>query len=421
MAREALIHDWNQDDLPSYNTDVQLDDETLRDGLQSPSVTQPTIGQKLEILHLMNDLGIHIADIGLPGAGQRVAEDVERLAREIVDCRLSIQAGCAARTVLADIKPVVDISYKVGIPIEVHTFIGSSPIRQYVEGWDLDLMLRHTRDAIRFAVSNGCPVMYVTEDTTRASRDTIKALFSEAIECGATRMCLCDTVGHATPNGVRSLIRFVREEVIGPDSRIKIDWHGHSDRGLAMANAFAAIEAGVDRVHGTGLGIGERAGNVPMDQLLVNLKLLGIITHDLRKLKAYCDAVARTCGCTIPANYPVVGMDAFRTGTGVHAAAIIKSVAKEDDHWLRDEVYSGVRAGDFGFRQIIEIGPMSGKSNVSYWLEERGLDAPTRLVDRVFERAKNATRVMRDDEIYRIIVEEFMKNTRAPGPADLQS
>ncbi len=406
MKKQALIDDWNQSSPPTLNVDVELDDETLRDGLQSPSVTQPTIDQKLEILHLIDDLGIHIADVGLPGAGQKVVEDVERIVREIVDCRLALRPGCAARTVVADIRPIVEISQRVGIPIEAHAFIGSSPVRQYVEDWDLDRMLKHTREAVTFSVKNGCPVMYVTEDTTRSTPEMIRALLSTAVECGATRVCLCDTVGHATPCGVKALVRYMRDDVLaGTD--VKIDWHGHSDRGLALPNTLAAIEAGADRVHGTGLGIGERAGNTPMDQLLVNLRLLGIVHRDLSRLKDYCDAVARYCGRAIAPNYPVVGRDAFRTGTGVHAAAIIKSIAKEEDHWLRDVVYSGVPAGDFGFRQMIEIGPMSGKSNVQFWLQERGLTPHPELVDLIFERAKVSSCVLDHPQIYQIIVEEL--------------
>jgi 2-isopropylmalate synthase len=341
---------------------------------------------------------------------------VERLAREIVDAKLHIRAACAARTMVEDIQPIVDISQRVGMPIEVHAFIGSSPIRRYVEEWDLDRMLEVTREATRFSVSHGCPVMYVTEDTTRSDPETVRTLLSEAVACGATRVCICDTVGHSTPHGVRALVRFVREQVLGGQNDVRIDWHGHADRGLALINALVAIEAGADRVHGTGLGIGERAGNVPMDLLLVNMKLCGFVRHDLTKLKEYCDAVAHHCGCVIPPSYPVVGRDAFRTGTGVHAAAIIKSIAKEEDSWLCDEIYSGVRAGDFGYHQVIEIGPLSGKSNVEYWLRQQGLDPHPVLVDMIFEHAKEASSILTDDQVYRVIVERFLCRQLAERP-----
>jgi len=329
VHEQQLIHDWNiAGDAVDYRTlgPVELDDETLRDGLQCPSVQDPPIDAKIEILHLMAALGIHTADIGLPGAGPRAVADVTALAREIASARLPITANCAARTVRADIEPIARITQQTGVPIEACTFIGSSPIRQYAEDWTLDRMLRATEDAVRFAVGEGLQVMYVTEDTTRARPDVLKQLYTTAINAGARRICLADTVGHATPQGVRQLVRFVRREIVEPaDSDIRIDWHGHRDRGFGIANTFAAIEEGVHRVHGTGLGIGERVGNTEMDLLLVNLKLLGMHDHDLSRLGEYVDAVSRATGVPIPVSFPVFGAYAFRTVTGLHAAAIIQA------------------------------------------------------------------------------------------------
>jgi 2-isopropylmalate synthase len=404
MKKQDLIHDWNTTgDAFDYAAlrPVELDDETLRDGLQSPSVQDPSIEDKVRILHLMDALGIHTADIGLPGAGPRAVEDVRALAREIADGGLAIGANCAARTVRADIEPIARIAQETGIPIEACTFIGSSSIRQYAEGWTLERMLRSTEDAVRFAVAEGLPVMYVTEDTTRATPETLKRLYGTAIEHGATRICIADTVGHATPNGVRQLVRFVREEIIGPSGEaVKLDFHGHRDRGLGVPNTLAAIEEGVDRVHGSALGIGERVGNTEMDLLLVNLKLLGLHDYDLSRLDEYCQLVARATGVPIPDNYPVIGEDAFRTGTGVHAAAIIKAKEKGDD-WLADMVYSGVPAADFGRKQKIEISHMSGMSNVRYWLGEHGYDAgDDDLARRVFELAKTLGHTLTAGEIH---------------------
>ena len=400
MDERELIHDWNESGErwvrpPSR---IQFDDETLRDGLQSPSVRSPGIEDKLRILHLMERLGIDTADIGLPGAGPHVVTDVRRLAREIATQRLRIHANCAARTLRQDITPVIEVSQETGIPIEVCTFIGSSPIRQYAEGWTVDTMLRHTEDAVTYAVSHGLPVMYVTEDTVRARPDTLRRLFLTAIRAGAKRLCLCDTVGHATPTGAANLVRFAREVVLESGAEVELDWHGHSDRGLAVINTIAAIRAGATRVHGCAIGIGERVGNTPMDQLLVNLRLMGWIENDLSALPEYCERVSRTTGVAIPPNYPVVGRDAFRTGTGVHAAAVIKAFRKGED-WLADRVYSGVPAGLVGRRQEIEIGPMSGESNVVHWLERRGIEATPERVRVVFERAKSVDRVLTDDEI----------------------
>src|SRR5258706_6166972 len=359
MREADLIYDWNQADerweRPPFK--VQLDDETLRDGLQSPSVRAPAIAEKIRILHLMERLGIDTADIGLPGAGPHVVADVQRLAQEIVDARLKIRANCAARTLTSDITPVIEIAQKTGLPIEVCTFIGSSPIRQYAENWSLEVMVRHTEEAVTYAVSHGLPVMYVTEDTVRAHPDTLRTLFRAAIHCGAKRLCLCDTVGHATPAGAANLVRFAREVVRESGAPVELDWHGHCDRGLAVINTLAAIGAGASRVHGCAIGIGERVGNTPMDQLLVNLRLLGWIDNDLTALPEYCETVSHATGVPIPPNYPVVGRDAFRTGTGVHAAAVIKAFRKGED-WLADPDYSGVPAGLGGRRHAIAIRPL---------------------------------------------------------------
>jgi isopropylmalate/homocitrate/citramalate synthase len=405
MDKNELIYDWNLvGRAETTNRVLELNDETLRDGLQSPSVIDPPIEKKIELIHLMDSLGIDTADIGLPGAGPRAVADVTRLAKEIVDCKLDIRPNCAARTVLADLEPIVEISEKVGIPIEACTFIGSSPIRQYAEGWSLEMMLTATEEAVSFAVSHGLPVMYVTEDTTRAHPATVRALYRAAIEAGARRICVCDTVGHATPDGVRALIGYVKAVIHGMEltDEVKIDWHGHQDRGLGVINAIVAFEAGADRLHGTGLGIGERVGNTPMDQLLVNLQLMGYIDRDLSNLTRYCDTVSTSTGVPIPISYPVVGRDAFRTATGVHAAAVIKAFNKGDD-WLADMVYSGVPASMLNRRQTIEIGPMSGKSNVIFWLERNGIEPTKERVERIFNCAKQSDSVFTDEEVMRLI------------------
>lgn len=413
MEPQDLIHDWNQ--LPGSfdfsQVRVELDDETLRDGLQNPSVKDPPLAHKRKLLHLMVDLGIQAADIGLPGAGPRAREAVLGLAREIVDNDLPISANCAARTVKADIAPIAEVSQATGLKMEVGAFLGSSPIRKYAEGWQSSMLRRATEEAVAFAVSEGLDVMYVTEDTTRSHPDTLRELYTTAIECGARRICLADTVGHATPHGVRELVRFAKQLVRDTGEDVKVDWHGHRDRGLGLANCIAAIEEGVDRVHATALGIGERCGNVEMDLLLVNMQLFGIHEGDLTKLPDYCGLAARMCGVSIPHSYPVVGEDAFRTGTGVHAAAIIKAIRK-GDRWLEDRVYSGVPASQVGLRQKIEVSPVSGLSNVRYWLEEHGYDPEDeQLCAAVFDLAKRSDHTLSEAEI----VEEI-ERVRAEAP-----
>jgi 2-isopropylmalate synthase len=402
-----LIYDWNSVEKVaplSPRRRIQFLDETLRDGIQSPSVVDPSIDDKLRLVELANDLGIDTMDIGLPGAGKRAVEDVTVIAEHIRDGKLRVKASCAARTHQADVQAIVDISQKVGIEIEVLCFIGSSPIRQYAEDWDLARMLKLSADAIDLGRRYDLPVAYVTEDTTRSRPEILTRMFTTAVEHGAQRLIVCDTVGHATPDGIRNLLRFTRNMLDGMGrSDVGIDWHGHNDRGLGVVNSIFAIEYGADRIHGTALGIGERVGNAALDQILLNLKLLGELPdHDLTKLVLWCKTASQATRVPIHPQYPLAGEDAFRTATGVHAAAIIKA-EKKGDAWLADRIYSGVPAGMFGKEQRIEIGHYSGASNVVYWLQKRGIEPTEALVAEVLGAAKRGNRVLTDDEIHAII------------------
>ncbi|HEY9287002.1 MAG TPA: LeuA family protein [Candidatus Dormibacteraeota bacterium] len=410
-----LIYDWNTvETVDKPAGPVAIHDETLRDGIQGPSVRDPDIEHKLRFLHLADELGVGSIDLGLPGAGPRAVADVTRLAEEIRDQRLRIKALCAARTLEVDIRPVVEISQKVGLPIEVAAFIGSSPIRQYAEGWTTEQMVETTRSAVRFARQNNLPVMYVTEDTTRAQPETLRQLFGTAIDEDAARVAVCDTVGYSTPDGARAVVGFVRRmlDELKPD--VGLDWHGHSDRGFGLINAIVAAVAGADRIHGCALGLGERVGNTHLDLLLVNFRLLGWIDTDLSKLREMGEVIAEGTGMAIPANYPVLGKDAFRTATGVHAAAVIKAKRKGDD-WLANRVYSGVPADLFGCEQVIEIGPMSGESNVVFWLEQHGVKPRPEVVKRIFEEAKRRKGLLSETEILGMVDRESEKSARASG------
>lgn len=395
IDRDSLIYDWNQPDLRAAGR-IQFDDETLRDGLQSPSVKDPSLAEKIELVQLMDALGIHTANVGLPGAGARAREHIQALAREMKGLRIRPNVAC--RTVVSDIAPVADMVQATGVPIEVCAFIGSSPIRQYAENWEIEQMVKLSRDAVEFAVKQGLPVMFVTEDTTRASPEHVRALYTTAIEAGAKRICVCDTCGHATPNGVKRLVTFVKSIVDGLGVDVGIDWHGHRDRGMGLMNALAALEAGATRVHATALGIGERTGNVEMDLLLVNLRLLGLIQNDLSKLGRYVELASQATGVPVPLNYPVFGKDAFETATGVHAAAVIKAF-KKGDHWLANRVYSGVPADLVGLEQVIAVGPMSGKSNVTWFLEKHGVQPTEERVQKVLDLAKQTPRLLTEAEI----------------------
>jgi isopropylmalate/homocitrate/citramalate synthase len=418
MDERALIFDWNKVDYDisrdsnNHPHGIWFDDETLRDGLQSPSARNPTISQKIELLTYMEKLGIQKVDLGLPGAGPFHVEHIDAMLSHIDENNFSIRPGAAVRTLMNDIQPLVDLQQKHGIEIQASAFLGTSPIRQFTEGWTIDKLLSTMEKAVSFAVENEVPVMFVTEDTTRSKPEDVKMIYQRAMELGVRRLCVCDTCGHVTPNGVKKLLNFIDEEVIKDSgymrSEIEVNWHGHQDRGLGVANNIAAVEAGADVIHGTALGVGERAGNAPLDQTLVNLKLMGAIDNDLTLLNEYVKKANEYIEVPLPHNYPVFGRDAFETGTGVHASAVIKAM-KKGDQWLADRVYSGVPAADFGLKQVIRIGHMAGRSNIIWWLEQNGMEVSDELVAHLFEIAKSQRRNMTDEEVHQA-VDSFKNN-----------
>ena len=397
---QEILYDWNQVDAPDF-PHVQVDDETLRDGLQSPSIREPSLDQKIEILELMVKMGIRRGDIGLPMSAQ--LEDIRGLIRHIIEAKLPFEPGLAVRTVESDLRHIADLQQEFGIPIKAEAFLGCSRVRQMVEGWDLTFLLDATTSAVRFAKDHEMPIMFVTEDTTRAHPSDLAAVYGAAIDAGADELCIADTVGHSTPYGAAAVVRAVKQIILDHGRpEVLLNWHGHSDRGLAVINSLAAADAGVDVIHASGLGIGERSGNTPMDQLLVNLKLLGVWEHDLSALGSYVDRVSEAVDLPIPRNYPVFGSDAFRTATGVHAAAIIKA-QRLGYTGLADLIYSGVPAHVFGLQQEIEIGRMSGKSNVIFWLEQRGYHAESSLVEKILHAAHKSPAVLSESKLAMII------------------
>ena len=418
MDERALIFDWNTIDYDisrdsnNHPHGIWFDDETLRDGLQSPSARNPTIPQKIELLNYMEKLGIQKVDLGLPGAGPFHLEHIDAMLSHITENNFSIRPGAAVITLMNDIQPLVDLQQKHGIQIQASAFLGTSPIRQFTEGWTMEKLLSTMETAVSFAVENDVPVMFVTEDTTRSKPKDVKMIYQRAMELGVRRLCVCDTCGHVTPNGVKKLLNFIDEEVIKDSgymrNEIEVNWHGHQDRGLGVANNIAAVEAGADVIHGTALGVGERAGNAPLDQTLVNLKLMGAIDNDLTLLNEYVKKANEYIEVPLPHNYPVFGRDAFETGTGVHASAVIKAM-KKGDQWLADRIYSGVPAADFGLNQVIRIGHMAGRSNIIWWLEHNGIEVNDELVAHMFEIAKSQRRNMTDEEIHQA-VDSFNSN-----------
>lgn len=401
MSPDSLLYDWNRDASSWESRPLRILDETLRDGLQSPSVQNPSLEQKLEGLRRMARLGVSAVNLGMPSVSSVALRETEQMLRVICEERLPLLPVCAGRTLVGDVAPIVELSQRVGLPVEVSVFVGASPIRWQAEGWDLERVSRLTKEAVQLGASAGLPVTFVTEDTTRTPPETLRRLFELAIEHGATRLCLCDTVGAASGAGVRALVRFA-QEVVGRAGRdVGLDWHGHDDRGLGLANALTAAEAGVGRIHATALGVGERVGNTPLELLVANLALLHGKEPDARALRDYAEHFAAALGTKIPENHPLIGENAFRTATGVHAAAIVKAL--QMDEALADRVYSLVPVSHFASGHDIRIGYMSGTSNVVHWLRRHSIEPSEALVTRILERARSANRVLRDDEVLAVV------------------
>lgn len=415
---QPLIYDWNLHTKPSSSPSpfhsVTVLDSTLRDGLQSPSVLEPSLSVKRDILRQLDIVGVEHIDLGFPFSNPRNAAHVRSLVETIRDEHLSIKPGCIARTLPKDIDAVVSIAEDTGVEVEVLTYVGSSPVRLLVEKWDEGMLEERTRAAVKRVKDAGMPCLFATEDTVRSKPETIRRLFMAALEEDVDRLCLCDTVGHATSDGVQNLVRFTQglinehmktlEQKGEQTKKIHIDWHGHSDRGLGLSNALAAVAAGVDRVHACVLGIGERIGNTSLDLLLVNLRLHGALHRDLHHLAKLVETVAKACGVNVQERYPVFGRDAFRTATGVHAAAVVKALESGEGE-LADMVYSGVPAQWFGREQEVEVGHMGGDSNIKFWLKSRGFRVNEELVKHIRQKCKEELRVLTNEEVYRLVVE----------------
>ncbi|MGC4094693.1 MAG: 2-isopropylmalate synthase [Polyangiaceae bacterium] len=407
-ATHGLLFDWNAAARPAHAPGVV--DETLRDGLQSPSAKDPPIARKLELLRRAAGLGIDCFALGFPASHRRQYDDALRLAQEVARERLPIEVCCAARTLEADILPIIELSQRAGLRVQVGMFIGSSPIRQTTEGWDVAQVLRLSETALELALRNGLEVLYVTEDSTRSHPETLRQLYQAAVRAGAQRVCVADTVGQATPEGASRIVSFVRDIVSELDPRVSVEWHGHRDRGLDVANCLAAWLAGAARCHGTALGIGERVGNAPIELLLVNLALLEWRRFDLTGLPDYVQAAASALGFEVPAQHPVVGADAFRTATGAHAAALSKALSL-GDRWLADRVFSSVPAEWLGRAQRLDVGPFSGEANVAAWLSAHGIEPSLANVRRLLDAAKQANAVLSEAEISKLLGPELVRTS----------
>jgi 2-isopropylmalate synthase len=419
MSSESLIYDWNvEGGEASSLAPFDLLDETLRDGLQSASVRQPRVDEKIELLARMEALGVEIAKIGMPSSSNRMFEDSVAMARFAAGRGFRLHVACAARALPGDIDRVAEVAHRAGTSVGVYFFVPSSELRVAAEGWDGAVAQRLVFEAMKRVRAAGLVGTFVAEDATRAKPHVLTALVRTAIDEGARRVCICDTTGYATPAGARALVSFVRKLVAESGAPVGVDWHGHDDRGLALANALAAVEAGADRIHATALGVGERAGNVAMELLVMNALLLKVPRRwRLEELGAYCRVASRVLDRQIPKNHPLIGDDAFRTITGTHAAAIVKA-EERGDSWLADHVYSSMPAVRVGRKQEIAIGAMSGMANVAHWMKHHGIAHDEALARAILARAKETDRALSDDELWNAVRAYRAAKKKNAGPGD---
>jgi len=400
-ARKDIWFTWNAPRSTVAPAGIFFD-ETLRDGLQAANIPIPTLEQKLRIVEHMARCGIRCADLGFPGSSAHARHECTELARHIVASGHPIVPGYAGRTHPADIAAISAVAQDAGTAVDAYLFIGVSPIRQYVEDWSLARILGNIRDSAAACARDGIEFVLVLEDTVRCTPDVLRQVYDTAVDVGVRRVTLCDTVGAATPDGTRALIRFSAAHFAGRGHPVGLEWHGHNDRGLALANSLTALEAGCVRVHGTILGVGERAGNASLDQLLLNSHLYAHGTHDLMAVREYCEYAAGVLDVDVPENYPAMGRDVFKTSAGVHATAILKAHEKGDAA-VKDSVYSAVPASLLGRQQEVLIDSSSGANNVRYWLTTNGFAHDTEVIRKVLETAK-ADRNPLDDERIRSII-----------------
>lgn len=380
-----------------------LFDETLRDGLQAPHIRNLTLEQKLSFVDHMVRSGVRSADLGFPGSDAAAARECTELAKHIASNGLDLTPGYAGRTHPSDINAICEVGQQSGVAIEAYAFIGVSPIRQYVEDWDIELIKRAVHRSAAECRRGNVEFVLVLEDAIRCTPEVLGSVYDSAVETGTRRLTLCDTVGAAVPGGTAALVRWTQRYFAERGHPVALEWHGHNDRGLALANSLTALALGCARVHGTILGIGERAGNASLDQLMVNSHLDGHHAYDLKALREYCRYAAPLLGVDIPQNYPAMGRDVFKTSAGVHASAILKAHEK-GSRTIKDGVYAGVPAGLLGREQEVLIDAASGESNVKYWLTVHGYATDdAALIKRVLERAKTNPAPLTDEEIGQVL------------------
>lgn len=384
-GEDILVHNYNLEaDIPRTPPQrVVFWDETLRDGEQTPGVYY-TLEEKVRLAKMLDEIGVDILNCGIPAISPGEVAAIKAITKE--GLRASVLGAC--RTVQSDI----DACLKADVD-ECSPFIAISDVH-------LKFKLKKTREeaidmavkSVEYAKAHGLKTTIVTEDTVRADLDVVQTLYNRCIEAGADRALFCDTVGVMTPMATRWWFTQIKERV---DNRAEFGFHNHNDYGLGTANALAAFEVGVPVLNTTVNGIGERAGNVAFEQVVMALEdLYGVKTNiKLDKLMDLCFAVEECTGVPIGITQPVVGYNAFTHESGIHTDGVIKNAA----------TYEPIQAETLGRPRRFVFGKHTGTTAVNERLERHGIHASKEELLAVANAIKTFTEAKGKDEFVRFI------------------
>ena len=396
LTAGEILFTWNERPR-GIRPQIEIEDDTLRDGLQASFIRKPTIDEKAELIRLSAGIGARHVVLAFPASSPAEFADSQRLLSVIKDHDVPMTPWFLGRAVTEDMEPILRLRDSYGGNVGAAFFIGTSPIRRHVEKWDFGGILERIATTMDYLRRAGLPCSFSVEDASRTPPDEIEQMVELAVRYSAYSIAVCDTVGESTPHGVRLLIGFIKSIISKHSSDLKILWHGHNDRGLALANSIAAIEAGADIIGGAFLGIGERTGNTALEQVIMYLHQTRTGTFDLKGLIPYARKLAAATEFQIPVNAPVVGPQAFATCTGTHAAAVLKAAELGTD--FEDYVFSSIPASELGAMQDIGVGPTSGMANARYVLERGNMPSSAELAAELLAYAKRQRRPLQQDDI----------------------
>lgn len=400
-------HEGVRDPVRKAKQFVSIDDESLRDGLQGTQLTtHPSLNEKEIYLASVALNGyIEHADIGFPGSEESHKEELSEIIKFVIASNGldGLTLSCAAGAIDEHINPIIDLSHQFdGYPLEADIFLDVSKNRAEIEGWDRKEKISVLKQNIKLLKSQQLPVMFVPERSTSTPPEELLEVCLMASELGVDRICFADTKGVADNKGIENIFRWGFEEIGKANPNLKWDAHFHNDRNMALSNSLVAAAEGVDRLHATMFCIGERAGNVDLAQLLVNLNLQEMRNDDLTSLKAISELSSKILGFEIPKNSPIYGENAFATSSGIHASAGKKELQANRIH----SIYFPFSPESVGNKAIVEVGPFSGKSNVELKLRQLGISSTPALIDVVLSRAKQQRGLLSDEEVRQIAASE---------------